>query len=212
MKVVAALVCMSAAAVSSQPTYSGIVGVIGGHGNTASGDGAVVVGGSSNAATQDYTSVAGGSKNKAYAKYSAVLGGLSNVAVGKFSVVAGSSQSLANGRKTLAMGYNATIHGDHSAALSFNGQGCEIPDTEENTIKMCADDLTYNGVSLMDVSTTINRRSLSEDADVYKLQEMESLIEAKEAEFAAWDAKMTAILAERDQLIARNAQLIAEKL
>ena len=66
-------------------------------------------------------------------------------------MVVGSAQSKANGRKSTALGFNATVRGDHSGAFSFNGAGCSVAFDEPNTIRFCADTLAYNGVSFADV-------------------------------------------------------------
>ena len=148
-----------------------------------------------------------------YAKYAAVLGGSGNRAYGRFSVVVGSSLSLVNGRKSVAVGYNATVRGDHSAGFSFNGVGCDIDMEAENTIRMCADDITYNGVSLTDtLDSFIARRDLEEtDDETTKLDELEAFVEAKEAELEAFETKMEILLTQRAQLIARNNMLLLAK-
>jgi len=203
MKLFAFLACMAGTAFGQTNIY----GVNGGSQNTVEGESAVVNGGLNNVAGQSYSVVAGGNKNKVYAKYGSALGGSNNRAFGKFSATAGSSMGLVNGRKSFIMGYNATNKADHSAVFSFNGQSCDIDDEEDNTIKFCSDDFQINGVSLL----SLYSRRLEMDTEASKLDIVEAQVQAKEAELAEFEKKMYAILAEREELIASNAALIASK-
>jgi len=114
---------------------------------------------------------------------------------------------MANGRKSLSIGYNATVKADHSAAFSFNSIGCEIPSDSDNTIKFCADSISYNGVSLADVMDAANRRTLAAEDDA-SLHELEDFVVAKEMELAQFSERVGAILAHREAEIARNAAKI----
>jgi hypothetical protein len=201
MKLFAFLACMAGTAVGQTIIY----GVNGGSQNTVEGDYAVVNGGLNNVAGQSYSAVAGGNKNKVYARYGSAVGGSNNRAFGKFSATAGSSMGLVNGRKSLIMGYNATNKGDHSAVFSFNGESCDVGN--DNTIKFCSDDLQINGVSLK----SLYSRRLEMDMEAVKLDIVEAQVQAKEAELAKFEKQMYAILAEREELIAANAALIASK-
>ena len=149
-----------------------------------------------------------------YAKYGSALGGSSNKAFGRFSVSAGSSTGMVNGRKSLIMGYNATVRSDHSASLSFNSVGCDVPVNTENTVRLCADDITYNGQSLLEFAKSFARHrnlaALEGDDFQTEIEKLEEIVENKEAELAAFTTKMSVLLEARDQQIAHNAALIAE--
>ncbi len=152
------------------------------------------------------------------------MGGSSNNAVGRFSFVAGSAQSAADGRKATALGFNATVHGDHSAAFSFNGQGCTIKRGDDNTIRFCANDLLYNGVSVVNGVSgkrVRRRRALqsgggddddsggTDEHDDADLDAAEEQLRAREAELDEFEALVEEELLQRHQQIERNARVIA---
>ena len=109
---------------------------LGGYGNSAYGESAVVGGGYNNVASNDYSAVAGGQGNVADGYLGFIGGGYENSAIGQASAIVGGDGNRAEGaaafvgggRLNQASGYRATVGGGYQNEAGNNyatvGGGC----------------------------------------------------------------------------------------
>ncbi len=101
--------------VGSEHNFSRVGGMVGGFGNTISGNFATVTGGTLNEASRRASSVSGGASNRASATDSSVAGGLENTAAGFGSAVGGGEANTATAfASSVTGGVGNEATGDHA--------------------------------------------------------------------------------------------------
>merc|ERR1712216_220797 len=117
----------------------------------------------------------------------------------------GGSSNTINGRFSTAFGYQGTIEADYSAVISLGATACEV--TDDNTLSICAGDVTFNGESVVDLMQ--NRRRMLEQGEIH-IQEVAELqksnVELKKTISSNENAlkKQELLLAELDSLLSKQ--------
>ena len=155
-----------------------------------------VLGGFYNSARGNYATGVGGARNKAFSNFATILGGYKNKANGRFSTILGGSSNTINGRYSVALGYQARITADYSAVISLGSIACEL--NTDNTLSICANDVTFNGNSVVDEMSR-RRRMLKEQQET--VARVKELTEANAELKKTMDANRAALL-EQDKLLA----------
>lgn len=130
-----------------------------------------VLGGYYNSARADYTTIVGGARNKAFSNFATVVGGYKNKANGRFSTIIGGSSNTINGRFSTAFGYQGKIQADYSAVVSLGSTACEVAD--DNTLHICAGDVTFNGESVVDLMQSRRRMLEVSESQMKEVDELQ---------------------------------------
>jgi hypothetical protein len=126
---------------------------------------ACIAGGANNAiADANYAAIGGGVKNVIYSTYGSIAGGFKNHVSGRFSAIIGGSRNSAMGRHSAALGFGSIAKGQQSLVMGFGANDddttdkevlCELGSENDNTIKLCGDQILWNELDVYDVLSDI---------------------------------------------------------